>query len=84
MTKCKISINTNRDFENQNEARDYLQRLVNAGVLFIHCFQNGDKTRIEVQETTHYRTQAEAKIDLKKFVDAGILFLNVEKDEDDK
>jgi aromatic ring-opening dioxygenase catalytic subunit (LigB family) len=81
MTKCKISIETHRDFDNQSEAGDYLKKLIDAGVLFIHSYSLNSKTRIDVNETTFYQTQAEAKIGLKKFVDAGILYLEVEKDD---
>jgi len=65
----------------QSLTYDFLKKLVNAGVLFIHSHSNGDKTRIDVDETTYYPTQTEAKIGLKKFVEAGILFLEVERDD---
>lgn len=81
MTKCKISINSNRTFGNQDDAREYLKKLVNAGVLFIKSYFEFGKTRIEVNETTFYQTQREAKIDLKKLVEAGLLYIEVERDE---
>lgn len=83
MTKCKISISTNRSFKEQEDARVFLKKLVDAGILFIHCFSDfDDRTTIKVNEINYYQTQALAKIDLKRFVDADILYLNVEMDKD--
>lgn len=79
--KCKIEISSNRSFALQEDARDYLKRLVDAGVLFIHCHDSLDITRITVNETSYYPTQEKAKVGLKRFIDAGILYLEVERDQ---
>ena len=81
MTKCKIEISTNRSFDQQDDARIYLRKLVDAGVLFIHSYNYGDKTKVTVNETTYYQTQETAMVGLKRFVDAGILYLEVERDQ---
>lgn len=79
MTKCKITIETNRSFDEQVDARIYLKKLVDAGILFIKCYHDGDQTRIKVEEVTTYQTKADAKRDLKKFTEAGILYLEVDE-----
>lgn len=81
MTKCKIKISTNRSFMDQEEARKYLKKLVEAGILFLHCFVDGEQTTVKANETSYYQTQRDAKIDLKKYIDAGILHLRVQGDD---
>lgn len=66
---------------NQADAREYLKKLVEAGILFINCFPDGEQTTVKANETNYYQTQREAGIDLKKFTDAGILHLRVESDD---
>lgn len=83
MTKCRIEISTNKTFDSQESAREYLKALVHAGVLFVRCWDANDKTKVSAGETTIYQTQTEAKIALKNLTDAGILFLEVKKGHKD-
>lgn len=79
MTKCRIIITTNRSFDTQNDAREYLKQIVHGGCLFVKCFSDGDKTSVTCDQTTYCQTIGEARIRLKDYVDAGILYIEVKK-----
>ena len=81
MTKSKIKINEETEFTSQHEAREFLRKIVSAGVLFVVVHDKFKKTIISIKQTSYYQTITEAHEALQRFVDAGILFVEVGRDK---
>jgi len=78
MTITIIEIDSNKTFEVQDDARDWLRDLVNVGILFLESHVDDfNKVIVNVDQQDTYQTISDAKNALKKYVDIGLVRIKV-------
>ncbi len=80
MTKSKICIDEQNTFHSQIDAKNYLKKIVDAGVLFVESTNKNNSYLITINQIDYFSTVREARDQLKKYVDAGILLIKVQRD----
>lgn len=83
MTKAKIVVNEVTTFESSDNARNYMLRAVEAGIVFIKCEpktkEGVQKYIVSIDNVSYFQTTREARERLEKYLKAGITLLEVER-----